>query len=226
MRVVTWNVHGFVGSDGRSDLERTGRALQSLRPDIAALQEVDSRASADGGRDAFKLLQSCVGPYAVKTTTIANAGREYGHMVASRHPLLTSAVHDISIPDREARRVIDCTLDTVIGPLRVLGVHLGFRGAERRAQLRALKDIAGHRHSTPTLILGDFNVWNRRSKWAAPLVESFAAIATPATFPSRLPILPLDRVLSRPPELIVETQVVPELRGISDHLPVVAVLRR
>ena len=40
VRVVSWNVHGCVGTDGRFLPERTAEALAALAPDVALLQEV------------------------------------------------------------------------------------------------------------------------------------------------------------------------------------------
>ena len=44
LRVVSWNVHGCVGTDRRFAPDRTAEVLRALRPDVALLQEVgDSR---------------------------------------------------------------------------------------------------------------------------------------------------------------------------------------
>ena len=40
MRLVTWNIHGGLGRDGRRDLGRIAALLEDMRSDVAALQEV------------------------------------------------------------------------------------------------------------------------------------------------------------------------------------------
>jgi endonuclease/exonuclease/phosphatase family metal-dependent hydrolase len=48
VRIVSYNIHGCVGTDGRRDAERVAAVLEALAPDVVALQEVDSRASRGG----------------------------------------------------------------------------------------------------------------------------------------------------------------------------------
>ena len=40
MRLVTWNIHGGLGRDGRRDLGRVAALLQDMKCEVAALQEV------------------------------------------------------------------------------------------------------------------------------------------------------------------------------------------
>ncbi len=51
MRVVSWNIHGGVGHDGRRDLGRVARVLADARCDVAALQEVGEPHRAHDGED-------------------------------------------------------------------------------------------------------------------------------------------------------------------------------
>ena len=46
IRVMTWNIHGGMGPDGRHDLERMLALVRRADPDILALQEVDLRRAA------------------------------------------------------------------------------------------------------------------------------------------------------------------------------------
>src|SRR4051812_28441812 len=41
LRILTYNVHSFVGADSVYDPERTARVIESARADVVALQEVD-----------------------------------------------------------------------------------------------------------------------------------------------------------------------------------------
>jgi len=47
VRVMTWNIHGAVGRNPRFDLERVVALVQRHRPDIVALQEIDSRRARE-----------------------------------------------------------------------------------------------------------------------------------------------------------------------------------
>jgi endonuclease/exonuclease/phosphatase family metal-dependent hydrolase len=46
LRVLSWNVHGCVGGDGRFDPERVARVIERHRPDVALLQERSTRRGA------------------------------------------------------------------------------------------------------------------------------------------------------------------------------------
>ncbi len=57
IRALTWNIHGFLGQDGRFDPERVHRIIRSLNPDIAAIQEV---VGPECGVDGYALLRSAM----------------------------------------------------------------------------------------------------------------------------------------------------------------------
>ena len=77
----------------------------------------------------------------------------------------------------------------------------------------------------PTIMLGDFNEWRRVRRSALAVLEPvFGSLPMLPSFPSRLPIFPLDRILDWPPGLIKQFSVhnTPLSKLASDHLPLVA----
>ncbi len=48
VRVMTWNIHGGMGPDGRHDLERILSLIRRADPDVLALQEIE--LAPDAGR--------------------------------------------------------------------------------------------------------------------------------------------------------------------------------
>ena len=50
LRLVTWNIHGAVGTDRACEPGRIARVLQEIDADVVALQEVPSRGSERGAR--------------------------------------------------------------------------------------------------------------------------------------------------------------------------------
>ena len=78
----------------------------------------------------------------------------------------------------------------------------------------------------PTILIGDLNEWRvgRRSS-LSPLSPVFdpASGAVPS-FPSRFPVLALDRALGHPHDLVTSVEVhdSPLARVASDHLPIKA----
>jgi len=128
---------------------------------------------------------------------------------------------ELSIPDKKIT-------------LFAMATHLGLLQFERHRQLkRIIEYIQRHvpAHS-PCFLGGDFNDWRLVvSKGLAKRVGMHEAFRTQErrharTFPSRLPILPLDRIYYRSLSL-VRARV---LKGkpwhlLSDHLPIVADFR-
>jgi endonuclease/exonuclease/phosphatase family metal-dependent hydrolase len=78
----------------------------------------------------------------------------------------------------------------------------------------------------PTLLVGDLNEWRvGRKSSLARLQPTFdpASGAVPS-FPSRFPVLALDRALGHPHDLVTSVEVhdTPLARIASDHLPIKA----
>src|SRR5690606_32114666 len=153
IRVLTWNVHSCIGTDRRFDPERVKSVIKVIDPDIAALQEVDSRRDL---RDGFDLLGNTLGSHSAEGRTVRTPDRDYGHMLLSRWKIASWTHHDLSYARREPRSVIEAKIETKAGPVSFLAAHLGLSHGERRQQahtIAALADADG----LPTVILGDFN---------------------------------------------------------------------
>ncbi len=222
--IVSYNVHGCRGRDGRHDIGRCAAVVARLRPVIVGLQEVDSR----DGQDAWTIFESTLNLHAVPGPTLLGASGRYGNLLLSRFPCLTVQHHDIGIDRREPRRVIDACLDTPLGPLRVLVTHLGLGWYERRRQLDRLAELLRADWSgAPVLVLGDLNVWWRPGTVGRRLHPALEHAGLPPSFPSGRPLFPLDQIWCYPKPLIAGTATdsSPAARIASDHLPLVARLQ-
>lgn len=227
LRVVTYNIHGCVGTDGAFDPERIAAVLDELAPDIVGLQEVDTRRGVRHGVDVLQVLRRGSGMAAVFGPAMGSAHGKYGNALLSRLPILDVRHHDVSYPSREPRAVLDADLDLAPGTLRVLLTHLGLSRRERRKQFQLLRQLVRvERPRDATLILADTNAW-------IPLPREWReidALMGPApalrSFPSVLPCLKLDRIWMSPRSslLAVETRRNRLTRLASDHLPVLAVV--
>ncbi|SLN69357.1 endonuclease/exonuclease/phosphatase family protein [Oceanibacterium hippocampi] len=224
-RVATWNIHGCVGTDGVFDRERTAGVIKSLDASIVALQEVDDGWRGPPGLDMFEFLRTQIGDHAVHARAIIAADGHYGQMLASRWPFVESRIHDISVAGREPRRLIDAVIDTGARHWRILATHLGLRLGERGRQLDHIRDVLAKERGLPTILLGDFNVWYPRSRALKRLSGHMPCRSYHATFPSRFPLFPLDRIWSDAVEAWEHSATVTSARPASDHLPVVAHFR-
>ncbi|MCK0196466.1 endonuclease/exonuclease/phosphatase family protein [Ancylobacter sp. 6x-1] len=219
LRVMSWNLHGGIGPDRRFDLERICRLIARHRPDILALQELDTR-----GRPAECLapLACLTGPgrHQAQARTIITGDGDYGHALFSRWPFRRIELHDLSHRRHEPRAAIEAEI--VVGGVAVhlVAAHLGLDIGERWRQARRLASLAAAPWADSTLMLGDFNDWFPFGSVRRTLAASLPVRTRLRTFPAPLPLMKLDRVYANTPILAAWTD--PAARRCSDHLPVIA----
>ena len=119
VRVMTWNIHGGMGPDGRHDLERMLALVRRVDPDVLALQEIDSRR-VPGSEHPVAMLKRVLGHHGISAAAITTPDGDYGQVLLSRWPMTKTAVHDISVPGREPRRAITAVINAPAGDLFVL----------------------------------------------------------------------------------------------------------
>jgi endonuclease/exonuclease/phosphatase family metal-dependent hydrolase len=221
LTLVTYNIHAAVGADGKFAPQRIADVLGEIRADIVALQEVPL-----GDRHApnvLAALQDATGHFAAEGPTYNTRERRYGNAVLSRYPIVAVRNIDLAFGQREPRGALDADVDCHGHPVRIVATHLGLHPGERRTQIRRLLQ----RFDTDAMavvLAGDINewfVWGRTLRW---LASHFQAVPAPATFPSRWPLLALDRIWIRPRQRMLQVRVhrTPLARVASDHLPLVA----
>ena len=100
MRVLTYNIHGWKGTDGQIDVPRLARVIASSQADIVALNEVFHPLVPQGvSRPALDLLAETVGmTVAFGVALTPNDAfaplASYGNALLTRLPLLAlSLIH-------------------------------------------------------------------------------------------------------------------------------------
>jgi len=224
IRVLTWNVHGCVGRDGVCDPDRVARVLEAAQPDISALQEIDNRTRA-AARDPFSYFGELFGWTSVSARTLSASDGHYGHIVLSRWPIQSLGEIDLSVRWREPRKAIVGEIDSPAGRIVVVAAHLGLLPFERRRQLARLKQRIVEIKDRPLIVLGDFNDFPGQGLAERSLCPPLRATPPLATYPSRLPLLSLDRVWFSEPLELVTIATLQDAERVSDHLPLVASLR-
>ena len=228
LRLATYNIHGCVGVDGKADAERILRILRHINADVVALQEVES--TGVGGVEFSRWLARNTDYEVHSGPTLRRREGHYGNALLSRLPTRSLERRDLSVPGREPRGAIVATLDADGRPLLVVATHLGLKSAEREFQVESLlqtvrREIA-HEHPVARVLLGDINEWCSYGAPLRKLDRYFQNGCSPATFPSRFPLLALDRILVRPHSAVRDVGVNKNeaTRVASDHLPLLATI--
>jgi endonuclease/exonuclease/phosphatase family metal-dependent hydrolase len=225
LRVATWNIHDAKGWDGRRNLDRVADVIRQIDAPLVGLQEVGCGAGDDC--DVAALAKCSAYAWYALPTRGGPEGQQHGNALLTMLPVEDVTTHDLSVPHREPRGALEVCIRWGRHRLRVVVTHLGLRAGERRHQVERLLSVVGYDPLVPTILLGDINewwLWGRPLRW---LHRRFGTSPAVRTFPSRMPLLALDRLWVDPPEALTAVFSVrtPEARAASDHLPVVASFR-
>lgn len=220
--LASYNIHRGFGTDGRYAPERTVEVIEALDADIIGLQEVDMRLLVDG-RAQLDFLAGSLSLNAVPGPNVKGRRGKFGNALLSRWPVRQVRRADLTVGHFEPRGAILAELEVRGRGLRVVVTHLGLNAAERRFQVRALLSAleeAGE-PDIPTIIMGDFNEWRPTRGALRHIDRRYGTSLMPRTFPSRLPLLPLDRIWAWPAAGLRRLSVyaTPLSRITSDHLP-------
>lgn len=208
---------------------RTARVIQALGARIVGIQELGTyhaRPDIIGSMQIDTITRE-TGMSVVTGPTIHHQNSTYGNCLLTHEPV--AAVRRVNLTETgcEPRGLLDVDLTIDGSPLRVMVTHLGLRSWERRRQVRRLLNHLGGETDIPTVIMGDFNEWFSLSRALRCIHKRCGKSTALPTFPSRLPLLALDRIWMMPNRQLREVRVVktPDVRMASDHLPLVATLR-
>jgi endonuclease/exonuclease/phosphatase family metal-dependent hydrolase len=224
--VATYNIHTCVGVDQRYDPTRVATVLRELDADIIGLQEVDARHRMGGHVDQWAFFAEATGLEAIRGSNVRDHRGRFGNAILTRFPIIGVRRIDLSVPGYEPRGALDADLLVEGRVLRVVATHLGLRAGERRYQIDRLLDclISEGGPMDGILVMGDLNEWRGRRGGIPVLDRRLGRAPAPRTFPSWLPVLPLDRIYASGAAALRSLGVhrSPLARVASDHLPLKA----
>jgi endonuclease/exonuclease/phosphatase family metal-dependent hydrolase len=215
MRVLTYNIHkGFSTMPGRFTLAAMREELRALDPDLMLLQEVQGRHERkarrvrgwpEGGQGDF--LAAARWPHVVYGRNAVYDHGHHGNAILSKHDLPLWENIDISNHALERRGLLHAVMHApgLARDLHLICLHLDLtaRGRKRQVQRLAERVRSAVPAEAPLLIAGDLNDYDGRAgallEAELGLVEIHKALhgRHGATFPSWLPLLPLDRIYFR-----------------------------
>mgnify|MGYP006335028899 CR=1 FL=1 len=235
--VATWNIHKGVRGIGprrRLEIHDMVHAVETFDADIVCLQEVRShhhKEQAYFTRWPDLPQADYLAPEGYEAVYRSNAFTrhgEHGNALLSRWPIASVAHEDMSDHRFEQRGLLHSVAHVHGADLHVIVLHLGLIAASRGRQLAQLAQYIVREipDNVPLIVAGDFNDWGETLH--RPMrhigLHTFEAQRL-ATFPSRTPLLHLDRVYVRGLRLL--SAQVPHGRTwvrMSDHLPLIAQL--
>ena len=162
LKVMTFNTHHGVGTDGRYDLNRIATVIANQRPDVVSLNEVMYNSSYGGGENqpaTYKaLLQQKTGQtwysvYARMDGNWSSTSWAVGNQLLSRFPFSSTTKYALSYDRSVARGTIVVNGRTI----NVFSTHVDYaNGSYRTTQTNQLKNWASS-WAENRIIMGDFN---------------------------------------------------------------------
>jgi len=219
-RVASYNLQKCIGWDLRRRPDRSLKVIEATGAPLVVLQEADKRLQPRPAALPHDLLEAH-GWRALPFGAPGGSLGWHGNAMIMRPDLGILDTAHIELPGLEPRGAVCADLETPVGPLRVLGLHLGLVRRYRILQLttiiRALRDLP----QRPTLLAGDFNEWGTGRDLQAVL-RGFRLVSPGASFPSPRPVAPLDRFAIGPGLALHDRGALRKspARVASDHLPV------
>lgn len=224
LRILAYNIHHAEGMDEVIDLERIAWLIDAVRPDIVALQEVDSVVTRTGGVDQAAELARMTDMQPYFGRFMAYQGGAYGMALLSRLPV--SSWTNVRLPDGdEPRTVVAAEVELASGQtVRVIGVHYYRTETERLAQAVAMEAWLATQEPMPTILAGDFNSY-RGDSVLTHLEQGWHVVDKGddfQTFPSWAPDREIDYFMWQPRDAFeVAGQELLDEPVMSDHRPLV-----
>ena len=216
LRILTYNVKNGVGMDDVTNYQRTAEVINAVRPDVVAIQELDSCTTRSRGVDVLKTLAEKCGMSYCYGASISYRGGKYGIGILSIHaPLKTSFVR---LPGREEKRgLLIAEFDDFV----VFCTHFSLTEADRIASIAIINSKAADYHKK-IYLAGDLNA-SLQSDAIRLLTDNWVNLSGHGpTFPSPHPSECIDYIFGlnccRFIYNVVKQEVVPENLA-SDHRP-------
>lgn len=224
--------------------------LSGIDAEVVVLNEVDFRSAWSGGVNQAEFLARAAGydswvEQRNVDVELPFLGFAFGNAVLTRFPV--SEARWIELPGHSLLEALAVgskaasvvRLETGTGPVTVIPVHLEPREEATRLEALPVLDSVADTEAPPLILAGDFNSappgWPMAGEatvlgellergWRSP-----RALRPPSpeewTYPTFAPARGLDWILVEPPLDVVEARVLPGAGELSDHAPVLAVIR-
>jgi endonuclease/exonuclease/phosphatase family metal-dependent hydrolase/predicted phosphodiesterase len=104
IRIMSYNVHNFVGMDNKRDYDRIAGVVRAVAPDVVAIQEADSATQRSEGVYTLRELANRTLMFPIYAPAIEYQGGKYGIGILAKEKPLN--VRQIPLPGREENRML------------------------------------------------------------------------------------------------------------------------
>jgi len=210
IRIMTYNIHHGEGIDGKVDVERIAKLIDSLKVDLVALQEVDRGVERTKKIDIMKILSDKTGLNYSFFKNIDYQGGEYGNGILSRFPIVKQDnLHYKMIREGEQRGLLQTIVKIDEDEIAYMNTHIDYRqdDTERVMNVEEIRDLVKTKYNEfPMIICGDFNDLPE-SRTHVLMKENFVDIwelkgeGDGFTYPTENPEKRIDYIFFRLPEV-------------------------
>lgn len=150
-RVMSYNVRNARGMDNITNYQRIADIIESVSPDVLAIQEIDSVTRRSNGIDVLGKLSNLTGMHAVYGAAISFQGGKYGVGILSKRSPLSS--RNIPLPGKEEQRTL---LIAEFEDHIIFATHLSLTKEDRKSSIEIINQQA-KAYGKPVFLIGDLN---------------------------------------------------------------------
>lgn len=222
LKIMSYNIRGGVGMDGIRDFNRSAVVINTIAPDIVALQEIDSVTARNGRVNTMEILGALTGMYPVFAPAIPYDGGAYGIGLLSKQKPI--AVSRYLLPGREeGRALIVAEFDDYI----FYATHFSLTKDDQLASLKIVDSLASSA-AKPIFFAGDLN-FTPKDEQHKLFTDLFTPLSADApTYPADKPNEHIDYIATGKVGAFYAKKVcayVVNAPTQSDHRPTVAVVQ-
>lgn len=230
VKVLTYNIYHGEDANGGSNLDAVAGIINSLKPDLVALQEVDKNTARAKNLDLTAELSERTGMKGIFGKAMDYDRGGYGEAVLSRYPIIETRNNSLPHTTKaEPRAALEIHVELPGGAkMAFVGTHLDHQRDQtnRMMQTKRIMELYEN-YDLPMILAGDLNATPGSDPINLLLEQwSDAARDNPQpTFPSTKPSRRIDYVMYKPNGRwkVLQVKVIDE-KVASDHCPVFAVL--
>ena len=214
MRVMSFNVRNGRGMDNRFDFDRTAAVITKAKPDVVAVQELDSMTTRYPGQYVLGNLARRTKMNDYYAASIDYKGGKYGIGILSKEPAISVTQHPLPCR-KEPRTMIVAEFEKFY----FVCTHLSLVEED---QITSVNIIREHFASLPkpVIIAGDFNA-TPSSEPIRHFSEFCTTLSNPEnyTVPADTPDRCIDYIMTNDPSIKAEGATVVYEPVASDHRP-------